>query len=121
IFTNSGSGVNEYCTLEVRTGGNVGLFGRRHDGATEQRTSLINIDDDEWHHIAYYNSNSQNKWGLFVDGQQFEFTRSIAAYDHIVPVNDYPRNLESSSGKMQHIAYFPFKITPAQINRLLEL
>src|SRR5690606_29220430 len=95
IFTNNGSGVNEYCTLEVRTGGNVGLFGRRHDGATEQRTSLINIDDDEWHHIAYYNSNSQNKWGLFVDGQQFEFTRSIAAYDHIVPVNDYPRNLES--------------------------
>lgn len=114
LFTNTPAPDNEYCTLECRSGA-LGLFALLHTGATEQRQNIINIYDNKWHHVAYYNSNSENRWGLYVDGQQFDYTRTINAFDHLIPVNNYPRNLQASTGKIQHIAYFNRVLTPEEI------
>lgn len=90
----------------------------KEDGVQQNLTTLMgNISGEAWHLLVVYNSESGGVVGGYVDGQNYEASRTLSGITP--PVSDgAPLLFRYLLGKAQHVVWFDHKPTQGEVNTL---
>lgn len=101
IYSNTG---NEYFALEIRAG-NIAIFSK--ENAVTWNTATLGVPaNNTWQHLVCYNSKSQNKIGIYLNGVNAESAKGTTGFVDTTPDTYFPYICQSMSGYMQHMAFF---------------
>lgn len=111
------TGQNEYFAVEIRGGANIGIFCKEQT-ELEDTSTITTVVDETWHHMVCYNSLSNGKFGLYLDGVKYEYTKTLPGFGVKTVEPTYPYTGQDLAGNVQHIAYFSGFPTQEQVNSL---
>lgn len=113
MYCNSGL---EYFALEVRTGTSLDIY-LKEAGATQNQIGIYTIQDLTDTHVVCYNSKSAGKFGVYVNGTKYEYTRTLVGFVGN-PDSTYPQVCAYLDGTVQHVSIYDHALNQAEVNAL---
>lgn len=115
IYSNSST---EYCSIEIRSGLQVGIFGRENGVNDSSHSNIVSLTNNTWQQLVFYNSKSGGVWGIYLDGVKYEFVRTLGGFVDTTPDFGRPTMMEDMLGNMQHIAFYDHALSQSEVNIL---
>lgn len=113
IYSNAG---NEYFAIEIRSGA-IAVYSREN-GVTWNSANLATTTNDTWMHLVGFNSKSQNKTGIYLNGVKYESAKGTTGFVDTTPDDYMPYFLQSMNGYMCHMAFFDHALSQSEVNAL---
>lgn len=110
--------ITEFFALEIRNGNDIALY-TLVNGVAQNSGGFAFIGDEVWTHVVVYNSLSQMKYGAYIDGVKYEFTKTTGSFVDTSPDDTFPWSIQDTAGNIQHIAYFNHALSQSEVNTLL--
>lgn len=107
---------NEYFAVEIRLGAIVAYS--KENGVTWDTGLLASTTNDTWHHLVGFNSLSQNKIGIYLDGVKYEMNKGTTGFSDTSPDATFPYFLQTMNGYMCHMAFYDHALSQSEVNTL---
>ena len=105
----------EYVAFEIRLGLITLYF--KENGVTSSYFSVA-CPDDTWFHLAVSNDDANSLITMYVDGVKYQTAKTTGPFVLPIPVT-YPRHMFACTGYIQHIAFFDYILSDANVDSLI--
>jgi hypothetical protein len=115
-FNHRANSLTEYATPEIRDGLTLGIF-MRESGVDQNVSSVVELPDNEWVHIVFYNSLSAGEMGFYVGATRYNISKTTPGFTDTSP--DQVLCGQELEGFFNHLSWWDHSVSQSTVNSLL--